>query len=220
MSQVGVDIGQKNDPTTIVVADCRYEVVKASARSAARLDSHFSVRLIETLPLGTPYPEVARRIGEIWRGLVSRPNGRPQIYIDATGVGLPVVDLARSYIASDRDVWAVVFNHGDHRTESQEERKVVLGKAFLVARLQILLQAGRIHLPQTAEAKKLAQELLDYEIRIDQDANDRYGAFKVGTHDDLVTALGLAVQIDPKRPPISMKILAQELRRLGRQPHF
>ena len=27
-------------------------------------------------------------------------------------------------------------------------------------------------------------------------ANDRYGAFKVGTHDDLVTALGLAVQLD------------------------
>jgi len=27
----------------------------------------------------------------------------------------------------------------------------------------------------------------------DVHANDRYGAFKVGKHDDLVTALGLAV---------------------------
>jgi hypothetical protein len=40
----------------------------------------------------------------------------------------------------------------------------------------------------------LGQELMDYEIRVDQDANDRYGAFAVGSHDDLVTALGLAVQ--------------------------
>jgi hypothetical protein len=40
-------------------------------------------------------------------------------------------------------------------------------------------------------------ELLDYEIRIDDNARERYGAFRVGTHDDLVTALGLAVQEDP-----------------------
>ena len=31
---------------------------------------------------------------------------------------------------------------------------------------------------------------------MDENANDRYGAFKVGTHDDLVTALGLAAQTD------------------------
>jgi hypothetical protein len=41
------------------------------------------------------------------------------------------------------------------------------------------------------------QELLDYEIRVDENANDKYGAFRVGTHDDLVTALGLAVQREP-----------------------
>jgi hypothetical protein len=45
----------------------------------------------------------------------------------------------------------------------------------------------------------LSEELLDYEIRVDENANDRYGAFRVGTHDDLVTALGLATQAD--RPP-------------------
>jgi hypothetical protein len=42
----------------------------------------------------------------------------------------------------------------------------------------------------------LTDELLTYELRVDENANDRYGAFKVGTHDDLVTALGLAVQVD------------------------
>lgn len=34
------------------------------------------------------------------------------------------------------------------------------------------------------------------------DANDRYGAFAVGTHDDLVTALGLAVQTDVPHPGV------------------
>jgi hypothetical protein len=39
----------------------------------------------------------------------------------------------------------------------------------------------------------LGRELGDYEIKVAQDANDKYGAFKVGAHDDLVTALGLCV---------------------------
>jgi hypothetical protein len=46
-------------------------------------------------------------------------------------------------------------------------------------------------------------EPLDYEIRVSEDANERYGAFKVGSHDDLITALGLAVQQDPKRLTIT-----------------
>jgi hypothetical protein len=34
---------------------------------------------------------------------------------------------------------------------------------------------------------------------VEPDANDRYGAFRVGRHDDLVTALGLAVHRAPPR---------------------
>jgi hypothetical protein len=75
-----------------------------------------------------------------------------------------------------------------------------LGKAWLVSRLQALLQGGRLHLPRTAAAEALGRELMDYEIRIDANANDTYGAFKLGSHDDLVTALGLCCQEDA--PPV------------------
>jgi hypothetical protein len=56
---------------------------------------------------------------------------------------------------------------------------------------------GRLHLPRTSQAERLAKELLDFEIRMDENANERYGAFQVGSQDDLVTALGLAVQPEP-----------------------
>jgi hypothetical protein len=59
--------------------------------------------------------------------------------------------------------------------------------------------AGRLHLPHTSESEALAKELLDYEIRVSEDANDRYGAFRAGTYDDLVTALGSAAQVEPGR---------------------
>ena len=61
-----------------------------------------------------------------------------------------------------------------------------------MSRLQVLLQSERVHLPATAEAGILAQELLNYEIRVNENAAAQFGAFKVGSHDDLATALGLA----------------------------
>ena len=67
------------------------------------------------------------------------------------------------------------------------------------SRLQVLLQADRILLPDTDEARQLVDELFAFEIKIAEDGNERYGAFKVGKHDDLVVALGLAVLDDPPR---------------------
>ncbi|MDP9371808.1 MAG: hypothetical protein M3Q65_05020 [Chloroflexota bacterium] len=90
------------------------------------------------------------------------------------------------------DLMAATFAHGDKYNQDNHYRHptATVGKARLVSRLQALLQPGRLELAKTPETDALAREQ-DYEIKIDQDANDRYGAFKVGTHDGLVTALGL-----------------------------
>lgn len=186
---VGVDIGQKRDPTAICVAE------EDKREVGDRTESHFLIRHLERLALGTPYPEVADRVAQVV-GAVKEHSSTLWLYLDATGVGKPIVDLVASRGLGTTPT-AVYFTYGDRRIE-KKRWEVLLGKAYLVSRLQMLLQSRRIHLPRTDEAERLSQELLDYEIRIDENANDRYGAFRVGTHDDLVTALGLAVQIDPK----------------------
>lgn len=188
MITIGVDIGQKRDPTAIAVVELDRREVDDD-----RTETHFVVRYLDRLPLGTPYPEVARRVAAITERAARQAGRTVTVYLDATGVGQPVVDLVAERWRGGRLV-AVYFTHGDRRTE--DGGKVTLGKAYLVSKLQALLQSRRIHLPDSSEARVLAQELQDYEIRIGEDANDRYGAFKVGTHDDLVTALGLAVQVD------------------------
>ena len=201
---IGVDVGQKVDPTAVAVVEHQWR----GERKREGFDDHYVVRHLERLPLMTPYPKVAERLGEIVGSVKSRryqvrvpiAAGYHEIkeyaaavvlYVDATGVGQPVVDLLA---ASGARPIACYFTHGDRRL--RESQQVSIGKAWLVSRLQALLQTDRIHLPETAEARVLAKELLDYEIKVDQDANDKYGAFKVGTHDDLVTALGLATQED------------------------
>jgi hypothetical protein len=219
---IGVDIGQRVDPTAIAVLEA-----VPHRRGKATVTFHVA-RHLEGLPLGTPYPAVAHRVAEIVRGVRARAirpvtkqpsstSGVPvldpatgvlrvrrpttgavmvRLYADATGVGQPVIDLLR--VAGIRPV-PVYFTHGDRRIV-HDDGVITLGKAWLVSRLQSVLQTGRLLLPETPEARVLAQELLDYEIRVDRDANDHYGAFRVGTHDDLVTALGLATQDDGPRP--------------------
>jgi hypothetical protein len=195
---VGVDIGQKVDPTAIAVVE------------AVRKDEEwaFLTRHLERLPLGTPYKDAAQRTSEIVAGvrdrmLASSASGRLErggiaLYVDATGVGAPIVEILKERIGPRVcTIRAVYFTHGDRLT--RREDGLSLGKAYLVSRMQALLQLKRIELPRTRVAEELAEELLDYEIRVDEDANDKYGAFKVGAHDDLVTALGLAVFQDPKQ---------------------
>ncbi len=183
---VGVDLGQKRDPTAIAVVEAENR-----PREGGGTDTHHLARHLERLPLGTPYPEVAQRVATVVAGAAARGGGRPRLYVDATGLGTPVVDVLRAGGVA-ADLIPVYFTHGDRRTEERGE--VRLGKAWLVSQLQALLQTGRLHLPRTTEAEALARELLDYEIRVTENANDTYGAFKTGTHDDLVTALGLATQ--------------------------
>jgi hypothetical protein len=188
-----VDVGQRVDPTAIAVVEIE-ERPRGDGRGGT--EYHYMARHLERLPLGTPYPRVAERVTRIVSGVRARAGSYPELYLDATGVGTPVVDALRD-AGVDAKVVAVYFNHGDRRTPVEGGAEVRLGKAYLVSRMQALLQSELLHLPRTSEAEVLAEELLDYEIRVSEDANDKYGAFRVGTHDDLVTALGLAVQKDP-----------------------
>jgi len=187
---IGIDIGQKRDPTAIAVAEMEWRA------AAGRTEDHYIVRHLQRLPLGTEYPAITARLGEVVANVHKHGAPVQSVYVDATGVGQPVVDQLKG---AGLRITAVYFTYGDRRKEN-EDKSITLGKAFLVSRLKVLMQSGRIHLPQTDEMDAMQKELLDYEIRVDEQANDRYGAFKVGAHDDLVTALGLAVQKVPSRP--------------------
>lgn len=212
---IGIDIGQKIDPTAVAVLEIEERTIAEegtdgapkTAQAPTRTEDFYIARHLERLALGTPYPAVAARLAELGANLDRRATQdagqparvRPAIYLDATGVGQPVVDLLK---ANGVRVTPIFFNHGDRLVRNEETGAISLGKALLVSQLQVLLQSRRILLPKTEEAEALARELQDYEIRVDEDANDKYGAFKVGAHDDLVTALGLAVVAGQRRRKI------------------
>jgi hypothetical protein len=211
---IGADIGQRVDPTAIAVVELQWRDGETRGR-----DDHYLVRYLGRLPLNTAYPQIVAELVRITNATkervidevqhVNKDNTtsvanegylvypkRPNVtvFVDATGVGQPVVDLLT---AAGVRVTACYFVYGERRT--QQGRTVRIGKSWMVSRLQALAQTNRLHLPRTAEAEATRDELLAYEIKVDQDGADTYGA-RTGKHDDLVTALGLATQPPVQRP--------------------
>ena len=190
---IGVDVGLRQEASGICVVEAEWEGDAC----------HFNVRHLERLPPGTTYPDLAARVAEIHINLKARLDHHCDawIYVDLTGHGAPIRDEIIE--ATEQDIYEVRFNHGDlRRVDPDNSWSITYGKALLVSRVTLLLQKGRLHLPDTEQARTLAEELLDYRVEVHKDANEHYGDFKVGTRDELVTALGLAVQEDLGWGPI------------------
>src|SRR5579884_1051671 len=95
---VGLDLGKRLDYSAIAVVE-RWEKV---ARQFDYVDWKYreertrglQVRYLERMHLGTPYTVVVRRVAELLERL--RQQGKCRLVVDATGVGMPVVDMLRS----------------------------------------------------------------------------------------------------------------------------
>jgi hypothetical protein len=187
---VGIDVGQLQDPTAIVVAD-------PERRNG---EVHYLIRFPKRLPLGKEYPDVVDEVRRICSNLRMRPVGHPiciQAWVDATGVGKPVADDLRRKIP-DLILHEVYFTGGEAKEKVNTGAfSITLPKAYMVSRLQVLVSYGRIHLPNTPDALAARDELMNYQIKVNENANAQFEA-KTGKHDDLVTALGLACLHEPQ----------------------
>lgn len=177
---VGVDLGQQHDFSAIVVAEL----------TDADKDLH-EVRWMERLPLGTSYPGVVDRVIAVHAGAAARQpleQRSPELLLDATGLGQPVVDLVRQRKVK---VTPVYLTGGDSATKVGDAWRIA--KSALVSRLQVLFQDERVRFgSRDPLAEAMVDELLNFEIKVSEGGQDTYGAFKTGAHDDLVVALGLA----------------------------
>lgn len=132
---IGVQIGQGREPTAIAVADVERRAV------GEHIESHFAVRFLDRLPPRTTYPAVVERLVEIVAGVTTRSGRRPTLNVDATAAD-PVLELLHG---KRLEPVACHFNHGGRRNRI-DLREVSIGKGFLVVRLKVLLQTGRLHL--------------------------------------------------------------------------
>lgn len=62
----------------------------------------------------------------------------------------------------------------------------------------------RVEVDRPPSLLGLSQELQDFELRVNDNANLVSGAFRTGAHDDLVVALGLSCLSDPWRRRVAV----------------
>lgn len=185
---LGIDLGKHVDHTALAAieaattSDGRRDPVTASFITTTRLN----IRLLHRLPLGTPYPTIARIINNV---LTSPPfQNRATAVIDASGPGLPFLDYFRPaanlvkvlITSSGKVTWSNGFHH--------------VPRAALLHNLAILVEKRSLSVaPGLADAPALMKEL----SAINTTGKSR------APHDDLAMAAALAAWQAVKRfkPP-------------------
>ncbi len=177
---VGLDLGQASD----------YSALSVLEQHGSGRDASFLCRHLQRWPLRTPYTQIAADVAALTNtGELHAPE-TALLAVDVNGPGQPVIDLLKAHQLSAR--LEPVFSHGGDKVTSGNGVTRV-PKRELVSTTQIALQEGRLKIaPALAEAQTLVRELQNYQVEINQEtAHDSYGAWRTGTHDDLLFAVML-----------------------------
>ena len=186
MFYLGLDLGKMRDFTALAVVE----------RTPQR---ELVVRYLERAPLGTPYTRVVQRVAELTRH--RNLNGLCHLTVDATGVGVPVVEALRGAQLGCRGITAVTITGGDQARQASGSG---IGEHWngprteLLSGVQLLLERGELKIvKQMRESGALVRELIRMRMRT-ADYPD-----SGGEHDDLVLAVALACW-QALRPQIGM----------------
>jgi hypothetical protein len=208
---IGVDLGKTHDCTAAVVVErnrvgttCRYDVV-GLLRSAR----------------GTPYPQVVASVARLCVSPELRPQRHyapniqggvkveaapnPMVIVDATGVGVAVVDMFMNTNINARVVPLTITGGGKARQDvwpGSGRTCFYVPKIELVGTVQALLQQGLLKVAAGLElAATLKEELFSFEVKITQNANETYGAWREVTNDGLLMSTSMDVWMGEYREP-------------------
>jgi hypothetical protein len=179
---VGLDLGQSQDYSAIAVIE---------RHGDSKNNYTFHCRHLQRWQLRTPYPAiVADTVTMMNSPEMQSGDRRPTLAVDATGVGAPVIDLFKR--ERIRTLKPIQITGGMDVTRDGEMTRVP--KRDLVSVVQVSLQNNRLKISeQLPDAATLSRELQNFQVKINDNAHDSYGAWREGTHDDLVLAVALAL---------------------------
>lgn len=208
---VGIDLGQTADFTAISVIERlpkfeeqqkRVTKYGVSFYKTVKVEQppHLHCRQLQRVELGTKYPVIVAKT----KAMLSLEALRGALLVvDGTGVGRAVIDMFRA--AGLRPI-AVNITGGS--SVHFDEGYWYVPKRDLVAAVQVPLQDKRLLFAQESEFNEvLVKEMLDFKVKITESANDTYGAWREGQHDDLLFSVMLASwagqKFKPRKQPTS-----------------
>jgi hypothetical protein len=205
---IGLDLGQSNDYTALAVV----EKVKASEASGggAEGDPDLHLRHLERYPLRTPYPEMVAQVAALVEDpqlrttrqdhrLGARVLQEPDLLVDATGVGRPVVDLFKERGLRYK---AITITGGNKVTVASLGGGYGVPKRDLIGALEVPFHSGRLKVAAgLALWETLRSELQTFRRKVSLTTGmDTYEHWRESDHDDLVLAAALACWGAERKP--------------------
>ncbi|MBI4470954.1 MAG: hypothetical protein HY650_16690 [Acidobacteria bacterium] len=170
---IGVDVGQRVDHTAIAVLE-----------TAEKQKLHCTH--VERLVLGTAFTAVVARLCELETKLGCE---KTTVALDSSGVGAPVVELARSRLRSP--VFEIVITGGASATT--RGKNWTIPKTHLISGLQVGLEQKEVRFVAGMPfLDVLVSELQHYQVRATSTGSEAFEA-RQGEHDDLVLALAIGL---------------------------
>ena len=211
---LGLDLGKSQDFTALAVdelVECERVTLERTAfalmmseASSKRMIRH-RIRNLHRYARGTPYPEIGRNVASVMRQLPAMKRA-PELVVDRTGVGAPVVDGLREM---DLKPIAIGITGGTQVTGSGNDLNVP--KLLLASTVDACLSEDRLAITDQAEASDaLKAELAGFHAKVRPTGTVALEAWREGVHDDLVLATALAVwrgenlPVQPQLIPFSL----------------
>jgi hypothetical protein len=184
---LGLDLGQTQDFTAMAVLERR-------AVAVAGGKPEYALRHLQRFPLGTAYTAIVPAVAALRR---NEPLRQAPLVVDQTGVGRAVVDMLRQTASG---VIAVTITGGRAVTRA-EDGSYHVPKNELITALQVVMQGRRLQIARSLpDAATLVRELQQFQVKITAAANETFGAWRNGQHDDLVLAVALACWWSERTP--------------------
>ena len=184
-----LDLGQVSDFSTLAVIE-RIQLVGDwdPVAFAWKKRTLLRLRYLERIPLGTPYPDVVCRVNDVMRQVSA--EGGCELTVDGTGVGRPVVDLLRRSGLPCK-LNAAIITGGIAESNSNGYHHIP--KKDLISGLQVAIQMGTLQIAGGMKfGPAFVAEMAEMRVKITSSGNEQYGAWREGSHDDLVFAVALA----------------------------
>lgn len=196
---VGIDLGCSVDPTAICVMHFRkipldtWKVKRTENRNCRNIteqeiETRYDVVHLERMGLGVAYPAQVQHIKHLL-GRDPLRHAKPDLIVDASGVGLPVVQLLDE--AGLRPL-KVSITSGAAVTRAGN-RHWHVAKSVLISGLDAALHTGELKFaPELRETPTMKEELANFDRHVAAAGRATYAA-RTGAHDDLVLSCALCV---------------------------
>lgn len=194
---LSVDLGKARDFTAFVVCEAKPKVIQ-SFSGGEKTVMQVEVLNIQRLPLGTDYTEVAKEIHNLYYDkrlwLQKIPNHaevRPELLVDAGGVGDPVCDDLEKYMGLRPIRYKLV--RGTSRTIKHKPYNWTVPRSYMFSMLDGAFSSDRIIIdPRLNLAEELIDELKNLQLEQDQETGNIRVTHREGQHDDLSICLAAA----------------------------